>query len=59
MSVEIPDRFNIAHYFLSARIEEGQGERVALRVGEQTLTYNEVAALACRYARALEERGVG
>jgi benzoate-CoA ligase family protein len=58
MSVEIPDRFNLAQYFLTARIEEGQGERVALRIGEQEVTYAEVETLACRYARALRERGV-
>ena len=58
MSVEIPDRFNIAHHFLTARIEEGQAERVALRIGERTLSYAEVEALACRFARALQDRGL-
>ncbi len=58
MTVEFPDRFNIAHYFLTARLEQGQAERVALRIGERTLSYAEVEALACRAARTLQDLGV-
>lgn len=44
---------NIADRFLHDRIREGHGERVALRLDDQTLTYAEVAQLAHRYAAAL------
>ncbi|MCZ6727076.1 MAG: benzoate-CoA ligase family protein [Acidobacteria bacterium] len=53
MSFQAPERFNIADYFLAARLDEGLGDRVALRIGEETLTYAEVDAAACRFANVL------
>jgi benzoate-CoA ligase family protein len=49
---------NIAHYFLDARIEEGRGDRVALRTDAGRWTYREVQALANRYANVLAAAGV-
>lgn len=53
-----PADFNIADYFLDARVREMRGERVALRLADRTLTYREVRALANRAANALREAGV-
>ena len=38
------ERLNLADYFLFDRIREGKGERVALRFGNHTYTYRDVAA---------------
>lgn len=54
-----PERFNLADYYLDARIREGRGERIAIRVGEQQWTYAEVQSLANRASFALRDRGVG
>ena len=44
---------NISERFLSDRVREGRGDRVALRLGARTLTYGEVDRLADAYAAAL------
>jgi benzoate-CoA ligase len=49
MPFEPPEEFNMADWFLDDRLREGRGDRVALRTGERTWTYAEVAALAARY----------
>ncbi|HEU5055666.1 MAG TPA: benzoate-CoA ligase family protein [Kofleriaceae bacterium] len=52
--VTFPDDFNLADYFLFDRLREGRGGRVALRFGERSWTYEQVAertrALACALA---------
>jgi benzoate-CoA ligase family protein len=53
-----PDEFNLADYFLFDRVREGQGERVALRFGERTWTYAEVAERSAAVARHLAAAGV-
>lgn len=53
-----PEQLNLADYYLADRLREGLGERIALRLPEENLTYREVEALACRFAHALRERGV-
>lgn len=58
-----PERFNIADHFLDARVREGAGERVALRVdGSEGSTrewrYREVRELSDRFAHALTALGL-
>jgi benzoate-CoA ligase family protein len=53
-----PERFNIAHYFLDARVEEGRGERVALLYRDERWSYADVQALANRMANVLRAAGV-
>jgi len=53
-----PERFNMADYFLDARVREGKGERPAIKVGDQTWTYREVQSMADRCGHALRDRGV-
>jgi benzoate-CoA ligase family protein len=52
--VTFPEEFNLADYFLFERLREGRGGRVALRFGDRSWTYDEVAqrtrALACAFA---------
>ena len=52
-------RFNVAHYLVDARVEEGAGDRVALLVGDRALTYAEVQDQANRVANLLRALGVG
>ncbi len=53
-----PESFNIADYFLDARIREGQGDRRAVVSDAGSMSYVEVQALANRYGRLLLEAGV-
>ncbi len=53
-----PERFNMADYFLDARVREGRGGRTAVRVGDQRWTYSEMQALANRASWALRDRGI-
>lgn len=55
---ELPERLNMADYFLDARVREGRGDRVAVRVGEQAWSYREVQELSDRCANALRDRGI-
>lgn len=54
----LPTQVNIADAFLSDRIAEGRGNRIALRLSDRTLTYSDVEALAAGYAAALADAGV-
>lgn len=47
------ERLNIAELFLTDRVRDGDGDRVALRLDDGQLSYAEVDALADRYASAL------
>jgi benzoate-CoA ligase family protein len=49
---------NMADYFLYDRIREGQGGREAIRSDDESLTYEEVAALASGMGRRLQQLGV-
>lgn len=58
MSFAAPAEFQIADYFLDARIAEGKGARTALHLEDRSVTYEEVQAEANRYANLLVEAGV-
>jgi len=58
MSFQPPVPFNIAHHFLTARIEEGRGDRICLHTDSGTYTYGDVDILANRFANLLREAGV-
>ncbi|MCC6876815.1 MAG: benzoate-CoA ligase family protein [Sandaracinaceae bacterium] len=55
---EIPERFNMADYFLDARVREGKGARVAMEAGDRSWTYSQVQSLANRCSHALRDRGI-
>ncbi len=48
------ERFNLADYYLFDRLREGRGARTALRFGERSHTYEEVAERARAFAALLE-----
>lgn len=58
MSFQPPETFNIARYFLDARVEEGRGDRRALATDEADVTYREVRTLANRFGHLLREEGI-
>jgi len=45
MTIQDSAHLNIADFFLDDRLREGRGDRVALRLDEGSLTYDEVASL--------------
>ena len=58
-----PERFNISDHFLTSRVREGHGGRVALRVDSEDgstreWTYGQVEALADRFAHVLSQLGL-
>lgn len=58
MTEPFPEELNLADYFLFDRLAEGHGERIALRFGDRSWTYAEVAERARALARWLVDRGV-
>jgi len=53
-----PEWLNIAELFLTRRLTEGRGGRVALRLSGGALTYAEIDALANRFGNLLRDLGV-
>ena len=58
MSVDFPETFNIADYFLGDRIREGMGDRRALLTDEGPVTYAELDELSNRFGNLLLKGGV-
>src|SRR5215831_9113746 len=56
--MQFPERFNLAEYFLDARIREGRGGRTAIMTDRRTFTYDEIFRLSNGAAVALREAGV-
>ena len=65
--IELPDRLNMAQWFLDARIDEGLGDKTALLyhgspiAGDDAreLSYAELVAASCRVSNLLRELGLG
>jgi benzoate-CoA ligase family protein len=58
MTAAFSEELSLADYFLFDRIAEGKGERIALRFGDRSWTYADVADRARSLARWLVERGI-
>ncbi len=58
MTPTLPERLNLADYYLFDRVREGRGDRCALRFGERAWRYLDVADRARRTATVLRERGL-
>ncbi len=58
MGFQPPERFNIADYFLDARVREGHGRATALVTDQGAFTYAEVQGRANRFGRLLLDAGV-
>jgi len=53
-----PASLNIADYFLFDRVTEGNGDRIAIRSDQGSLTYRQVAALATGLRMRLRDEGI-
>lgn len=58
MTFIAPEEFNLAEWLLDARVAEGRGDRVALRLPGETFTYRQLLGLADRFATVLAGLGV-
>ncbi len=54
----LPEWLNIAELFLTRRLTEGRGDRVALRLADRHVTYAELDRLANRFGNLLRDLGV-
>ena len=57
-TVEFPERFNMADYFLYHNLEEGRENKVCLYFEDKTFTYAEAARMSNRVGNALRMLGV-
>jgi benzoate-CoA ligase family protein len=55
---DVPERCNVASYFLDRNLELGRGDRTALIHPSGTTTYTELAALTNRIGNVLRDLGV-
>jgi len=58
MTIEFPERFNMADYFLYRNLEEGRENKTCLYYRDQTFTYGEAARLSNATGNALRSLGV-
>src|SRR4029077_15116953 len=58
MNFQVPEQFNIADYFLDARVREGRGARPAVLTDVGTFTYRAIQALANQFGHVLAEAGI-
>jgi benzoate-CoA ligase family protein len=58
MAITFPEQFNMATYFLDARIEEGFGDKIAVYCGSKQYTYREVQQMSNEVGNALLRLGV-
>jgi benzoate-CoA ligase family protein len=58
MSIDFPEHFNMADYFLYHNLEEGRENKVCLYFNDQTYTYGEAARMSNRAGNALRAVGV-
>ncbi|MGH9941249.1 MAG: benzoate-CoA ligase family protein [Pyrinomonadaceae bacterium] len=59
MSIEFPERFNMADYFLYHNLEEGRENKVCLYFEDERYTYGEAARRANQAGNLLREVGAG
>jgi benzoate-CoA ligase len=56
--VELPDRFNLAEYFVNRHLVEGRGDRTALIAGGQRISYRELSGHIGRVGNGLRRLGL-
>src|SRR3989475_1207432 len=57
-SIQFPERFNMADYFLYHNLEEGREDKTCLYFNDKTYTYGDTARMSNRAGNALRELGV-
>lgn len=55
--IVLPDRLNMAEWFLDARLAEGLGDKTAVYYGDRQISYRELVVESCRVTNLL--RGLG
>jgi benzoate-CoA ligase len=58
MTIQFPERFNMADYFLYHNLEEGRENKTCLYFEDQSWTYRETASMSNRTGNALRDAGV-
>ena len=58
MTFNPPETFNIADYFLDARLLEGKADRTAILTDHERLSYADIRAAANRFGNVLRDTGV-
>jgi benzoate-CoA ligase family protein len=58
MTIEFPEKFNLADYFLYHNLEEGRENKTCLYFQDQTFTYAETARMSNRAGNALRQLGL-
>jgi len=56
--MDLPERFNLAAYYLDRNLAEGRADKPCLHVGGESRTYAEIAERSRRVAGALRRAGV-
>lgn len=54
----VPAQLNLAEFFLDRHVKEGLGDNVAILFGDTKTTYNELLAMANKFANVLKGLGV-
>ncbi|MFW6123402.1 MAG: acyl-CoA synthetase [Thermodesulfobacteriota bacterium] len=54
----VPEQLNLAEFFLDRHVKEGRGDNVAVLFGDTKTTYNELLAMANKFANVLKGLGV-
>ncbi len=57
-SIELPDVFNAASYFIDRHIEEGRADKVAIECGDLRVTYRQLFEVVNRVGNGLRNLGV-
>ena len=58
MSIDVPERYNIADHFLDRHVREGRGEKCAISCGSRKLTYGQIAEQVNRAGNGLLALGI-
>ncbi|MCM3870012.1 MAG: AMP-binding protein, partial [Pyrinomonadaceae bacterium] len=58
MSIEFPERFNMADYFLYHNLEEGRENKTCLYFQDQSFTYGDAVRMSNRVGNTLRDLGL-
>ena len=56
--IVVPDRLNMAEWFLDARLEEGLGDKTAIYYRDEEVSYRQLVAGSCKVTNLLRELGL-
>jgi len=56
--VEIPEKINLASYYLDGNLVQGKGDKIALYFRDETISYSQIARFTNKAGNALKGLGV-